>query len=326
MAATAAAALQPWSAAWAKYPFCHALRLAYFALPEMTFWVDAFQSEVRKRIPWEDGLASMPGPSLSSAQDAARGLAAGTLEMCLIHSFWVTPVVPDFAVLSDPRLGPAVARSDDGLQKLTGRMTELAEKSNLTLLGLAWNFDFLAVRQDKAVNRLADLKGMKIGARGEQTQAFVSTLAATAVQTTAITDALQTGQIDGAVLSARALERQKLEDLSLVSFGTSFQLLQGYVMLINRPLLQGVDAKARQAFSEAGRAAAGVYQKNENEMKGKVLAGDFRPFTKISSVEPAEISRFRPELIKALDQQYAKRQVSDETLALVNSLAEIQRR
>jgi TRAP-type C4-dicarboxylate transport system substrate-binding protein len=326
IAATAAVAMQPWSAAQAKYPFCHALQLVYLALPEMRFWVDVFQSEVRKRITWEDGLTVTSESSAPLILNSASRLAEGSLEMGLIHSSLVSLLVPDFAVLNDPRLGAAVARSDDGLQNLVRRMAELAEKSNLTLLGLAWNFDFLGLRRDKAVNRLDDLKGLKIGARGDQTQAFVSALAATAVQTNAMNDALRTGQIDGAVLSARSLERQKLDDLSLVSFGTSFQLLQGYVMLINRPLFQGVEGRAQQAFSDAGRAAARVYQQNENEMKAKVLAGDFRPFTKISSIGSAEVSGFKPELIKALDKRYAERKISDETLALVRSLAEIEQR
>lgn len=323
MAGTAMLAMQPWSAARARYPFCHALKMANFAPPEMTFWIDAFQSEVRMRIAWEDGLNVLPGTDLSSIREAAAGLATGALEMCVIHSSWVSSLVPDFTVLSDPRVGQAVARPDRRLPALFQLMAALADNRNLTLLGLAWNFDFLGFRQDKTVSTLADLKGLKIGARGSQTQAFVSALGgqSAAIPSDAIINALTRGQIDGAVLSAHELERAALGGLSLVSFGAPLQPAQGYVMLINRQLLQRVDESARRAFFDGGRAAANLYQQREGELRDKVLTGSLGPSTKVA-VGPMEVSSLQRELIPILNRQYEDRKVSPETLKLVSSFGE----
>jgi len=117
-------------------------------------------------------------------------------------------------------------------------------------------------------------------------------------------------------MSVREIESQKLGNVSLVSFDAGVQLAQGYVMLINLPLLQRVDEAARQAFLEAGRTAASAYQRNEKELREKVIGGGFRGISKVSHLPPAEISK---PLISALDAQYIKENVSAETMQLLRS-------
>jgi TRAP-type C4-dicarboxylate transport system substrate-binding protein len=301
-------------------PFCRALNFANYGGPEMAIWPQALVDEVRKRIKWEDGLRVFDGPALAPVQEAARAIAASTLDMAILWSSAISRFVPAFTVLDDPRVGRAIVSSDRRLGELSASLSRAAAEAGLVLLGFAWNSDLLVLRPGSNIGSVADLRGKSIRPSSAQNQALVAELDAKSIvqPSLASIQALQAGAIDGTIVSPASLEASKFTGGAIAIFEGRLILGHGFAMLISRDTFSKADMQAQQAFRAAGSTAAQIYQSSEEASRTKIVAAQKATGATTLTLATDQVRDLADRINKRVDAQYEK--LPDDIRKIVQSL------
>jgi len=311
--------LLTYSPAYALYPFCRKLRLGNFGPPEMEDWGTELQNSVRKRIQWKDGLSIDPGRTYGKTREALNLVSGNAIDLATLYGGIDVKRWPDLAVLDDPRTQQIFTRNPKRAATLLDLIGEAPAKQGIILLGATHSRREILLASNKKIKSIKDFRGLKIRVADQRERILAEALGASAASMafSEVYDALRVGAVDATVISLIAARRLRFRAETIVVFDAAQLMPRGYIMAMNRKVLDSGDERARQAFFEAGQESSAKYTAIENSKNNSSLEILQKEGTQLVSLPSDQFARAREIVLKRTEDLYRNIGVSQRVLEII---------
>ncbi len=237
--------------------------------------IDTFAREVEARTGGRYKVQNFYSGALGAERESIEAIQLGTLDLTMTSTGPVPNFVPEVAILDIPFLFRDYAHARAVLDGPIGRDL-LAKFPSKGIQALAWGENGFRhmTNSKRPVNTPDDLKGLKM--RTMENPVHIQAYKAfgiipTPMAFTEVFTALQQGTVDGQENPVSVITSAKLDQVQ------KYMTMTGHVyspalILMNKPLWDGLSAADKQAFGDAAKEAVKVNRARIDDDERKAVA------------------------------------------------------
>jgi len=285
------------------------IKIGYALAPDSHYGVAAqkFEEVVLAETGDQFGFTHFPSSGLGGEREVIEGLQIGTVEATIVSSGTLANFVPDTGVFDIPFLFRDLAHARAVLDGPIGQDI-LAQFDAVGLHGLAWGEQgFRHITNNRnPIETPADVAGLKIRTMENPVhlKAFNAMGAApTPMAWPEVVSSLQQGVIDGQENPLSVIVSVKLDEVQ------EYLTLSGHVyspamLLVSRPVWDGLDATQKAAFETAAAEAVTAMRGYVDDVETSGVETLKERGMTVNALSNEEKARFQESITSAYDDYY----------------------